>query len=78
MVQNASVTAFTVSELLSENQQLPQPRLGLRCFLSTIQTFPEKMQCVFQLIIFLPYRKTVGLIQLSFFLVSAFFCKGLM
>ena len=32
MLQNARVTAFTVSELLSENQQwgkVPPPRLGL-------------------------------------------------
>ena len=38
MLQNARVTAFTVSELLRENQQgvklpLPQPRLGLKSML---------------------------------------------
>ena len=35
------------------------------------------MQCVFQLQIFLSDQTTVGLTQLSCFLISAFFYKGL-
>ena len=43
MLQNARVTAFTVSELLRENQQgglkLPPTRLGLRKYLKTGRTW---------------------------------------
>ena len=47
MLQNARVVAFTVSELLKENQQggkitLPPHRLGLKAFVKPFDAPPQR------------------------------------
>ena len=54
---------------------LCQPLLRLGCLLSTAQSSPQKRRCVFQLKRFVSDRRTVGLTELSYFLVSVFSLK---